>query len=128
MVKKYQVNGASSIVSDDDLVKCYYPVCFIMMYINALIFIISGVFISFGLSGVIPALHFVITDGFWHAVNKASLGWLALMAVLYIVGAIIYAVRIPERFFPGKFDIWVSCTRFHFYFYFLCRLLKVCSR
>jgi len=30
------------------------------------------------------------------------------MAVLYIVGAIIYAVRIPERLFPGKFDIWVS--------------------
>jgi len=69
---------------------------------------IAGVFISFGLSGVIPAMHFVITDGFWHAVNKASLGWLVLMAVLYIVGAIIYAVRIPERLFPGKFDIWVS--------------------
>lgn len=66
----------------------------------------AGVFIALGLSGVIPALHYVITDGFYHAVNFAALGWLALMAVLYIVGALIYAIRIPERFFPGKFDIW----------------------
>lgn len=66
----------------------------------------AGVFIALGLSGVIPALHYVITDGFYHAVNYAALGWLSLMAVLYIVGALIYAIRIPERFFPGKFDIW----------------------
>ncbi|KAL8575461.1 hypothetical protein ACOMHN_013012 [Nucella lapillus] len=66
----------------------------------------AGMFISLGLSGVIPAFHYVITDGFWHAVNKAALGWLVLMAFLYISGAIIYAARIPERIFPGKFDIW----------------------
>lgn len=66
----------------------------------------AGMFIALGLSGVIPAFHYVITDGFWHAVNKAALGWLVLMAVLYISGAVIYAARIPERIFPGKFDIW----------------------
>ena len=65
-------------------------------------------FIGLGLSGVIPALHYVITDGFHEAINVASLGWLVLMAFLYISGAIIYAVRIPERIWPGKFDIWVS--------------------
>jgi adiponectin receptor len=69
---------------------------------------LPGMFIALGLSGVIPALHYVITDGFWHAINKAALGWLVLMAMLYIVGAVIYAIRIPERIFPGKFDIWVS--------------------
>lgn len=69
---------------------------------------LTGMFIGLGLSGVIPALHYVITDGFYHAINKASLGWLVLMAFLYIAGAVIYAVRIPERLFPGKFDIWVS--------------------
>lgn len=68
----------------------------------------TGMFIALGLSGVIPALHFVISDGFDQAVNNASLGWLCLMAVLYIVGALIYAFRVPERIFPGKFDIWVS--------------------
>lgn len=30
------------------------------------------------------------------------------MATLYITGACLYAARIPERFFPGKCDIWVS--------------------
>jgi len=68
----------------------------------------AGMFIGLGLSGVIPALHYVITDGFQEAINVASLGWLILMAFLYITGAIIYAVRIPERIWPGKFDIWFS--------------------
>lgn len=66
----------------------------------------AGVFVALGLSGVVPAMHYVITDGFWHAINFAALGWLVLMALLYIVGAVIYAARIPERIFPGKFDIW----------------------
>ncbi|XP_052781129.1 adiponectin receptor protein-like [Mya arenaria] len=76
----------------------------------------AGVFIAFGLSGVIPALHIVITDGFWEAVNKHSLGWLSLMGLLYIVGALIYAIRIPERLFPGKFDIWFQSHQiFHMF-------------
>ena len=73
-----------------------------------LIVIFSGTFIALGLSGVIPAMHYTITDGIDDPVNLAALGWLILMAVLYISGAIIYAVRIPERIWPGKFDIWVS--------------------
>ena len=73
-----------------------------------LILIFSGTFIALGLSGVIPAMHYTITDGIDDPVNLAALGWLILMAVLYISGAIIYAVRIPERIWPGKFDIWVS--------------------
>ncbi|PVD24930.1 hypothetical protein C0Q70_15424 [Pomacea canaliculata] len=76
----------------------------------------AGVFVALGLSGVIPALHYVITDGFWHAIHKAALGWLVLMAILYILGAVIYAVRIPERIFPGKFDIWFQSHQiFHMF-------------
>ena len=74
---------------------------------NLFHFYLTGVFIGLGLSGVIPAMHYVITDGFWAAVNYAALGWLVLMAVLYILGALIYACRVPERIWPGKFDIWV---------------------
>lgn len=65
-------------------------------------------FVCLGLSGVIPAMHYVITDGFWHAFNFAAMGWLVLMALLYIIGAVIYAARIPERIFPGKCDIVVG--------------------
>lgn len=33
-----------------------------------------------------------------------GLFYLILQGLLYIVGAMIYALRIPERFAPGKFD------------------------
>ncbi|VEL31083.1 unnamed protein product, partial [Protopolystoma xenopodis] len=67
----------------------------------------AGVFIGLGLSGLIPCIHYCWFEGFWSSVENASLGWLILMALLYIGGAIIYAVRIPERLFPGRFDLWV---------------------
>jgi len=66
----------------------------------------AGVFMSFGLSGVIPAVHYSVAEGWLKALNQASLGWLILMGLLYIIGTMFYALRIPERFFPGKFDIW----------------------
>lgn len=66
----------------------------------------AGVFAGFGLSGVIPAVHYSIAEGWMKAISQASLGWLILMGVLYICGAMFYALRVPERFFPGRFDIW----------------------
>ncbi|ESN92092.1 hypothetical protein HELRODRAFT_89896 [Helobdella robusta] len=76
----------------------------------------AGVFIALGLSGVIPAMHFVIKYGLWEGVYNAALGWLVLMAFLYIGGAVIYAVRIPERFWPGRFDIWCQSHQiFHLF-------------
>lgn len=83
------------------------------LHLNGIYCTVVGTFIALGLSGVVPAMHYVIIEGFYNAVNFAALGWLCLMALLYIVGALIYAFRIPERIFPGKFDIWV-------------RLLMVC--
>ena len=70
-----------------------------------------GVFLGLGLSGVIPTLHYVISEGFLKAATIGQIGWLMLMASLYITGAALYAARIPERFFPGKCDIWVSMVR-----------------
>lgn len=66
----------------------------------------AGMFIALGLSGLIPAVHYGIIFGGYKAFNVGALGWLILMAILYIVGACLYAARIPERLFPGKFDIW----------------------
>lgn len=68
----------------------------------------AGVFTAFGLSGVIPAIHYVYMEGWFNDISRASLGWLVLMGLLYILGAMFYALRIPERWFPGKFDLWVS--------------------
>ena len=67
----------------------------------------AGVFITFGLSGIAPATHYCVVNGWEKAVDQVAIGWLILMGCLYITGAVLYAVRIPERFFPGKLDIWV---------------------
>ncbi|KAK8754000.1 hypothetical protein OTU49_007136, partial [Cherax quadricarinatus] len=66
----------------------------------------AAVFLTFGLSGIIPAVHYTLVEGFDYAITRASLGWLILMGALYVIGALLYAVRVPERFFPGKCDLW----------------------
>ncbi|XP_028669177.1 adiponectin receptor protein 1-like isoform X1 [Erpetoichthys calabaricus] len=66
----------------------------------------AGVFLGLGLSGLVPTLHFMIAEGFIKATTVGQMGWLFLMAICYILGVALYAARIPERFFPGKCDIW----------------------
>lgn len=68
---------------------------------------IPGLFAGFGLSGVIPAVHYASANGLVHSVTHDPMGWLVLMAFLYLLGAVIYAGRVPERWFLGKCDIWV---------------------
>jgi len=63
---------------------------------------------TFGLSGCVPVIHHIITDGYHEAVNFAALGTLIPMAFLYLSGAVIYATRFPESIWPGKFNIWVG--------------------
>nr|QVK45751.1 G protein-coupled receptor [Proales similis] len=76
----------------------------------------AGMFIALGLSGIIPAIHYIATFGSVKAFNVGALGWLILMAVLYIIGACLYAARIPERLFPGRFDIWFQSHQiFHIF-------------
>lgn len=66
----------------------------------------AGAFLGLGLSGAVPTMHFTIAEGFVKATTVGQMGWFFLMAVMYIAGAGLYAARIPERFFPGQFDIW----------------------
>jgi len=47
----------------------------------------------------------MMTRGYWTAIYEASFTYLMLMAGLYLCGAILYAKRIPERFFPGRCDV-----------------------
>ncbi|PAV59612.1 hypothetical protein WR25_08201 isoform C [Diploscapter pachys] len=66
----------------------------------------AGVFVGMGCSGVIPTIHYIITDGVQSLFQDNAFHWLLLMAFLYLLGALLYATRTPERFFPGKCDIW----------------------
>ncbi len=74
----------------------------------------AAMFIALGLSALVPAAHFIALYGIKRGIYEVSFGWMILMAVLYISGACLYALRIPERFFPGKFDIWVSSAPLQF--------------
>ncbi|PIO73191.1 hypothetical protein TELCIR_04839 [Teladorsagia circumcincta] len=64
------------------------------------------IFVAMGLSAVFPAAHLLFVDGVEFLYTKASLVWMLLMGFMYISGAAIYATRIPERWFPGRCDLW----------------------
>lgn len=66
----------------------------------------AGVFVAMGCSGILPTVHYIITDGVRSLFEDNAFHWLLLMAFLYLLGALLYATRTPERFFPGKCDIW----------------------
>ena len=65
----------------------------------------AGVFVSLGLSGVIPMLHTIIKNGAEISFGKGQIHWLILMALIYIFGATFYATRFPECKWPGRFDL-----------------------
>lgn len=56
--------------------------------------------IIFTLLGVAPATHACILHGFKRLFDMGFL-YLCIMAVTYIAGGVVYAIRIPERCFPG---------------------------
>lgn len=68
------------------------------------------VFLSLGLLGAIPLLHMLI---FMYLSLRpleihyfsSSLTYFVLMGTSYIAGVGIYVSRIPERFYPGRFDL-----------------------
>lgn len=66
----------------------------------------AGVFMSFGLSGIIPGVHWLLSQEFHLSIPSISVQLTCLLAMgaLYILGAALYTFRIPERFYPGKFD------------------------
>lgn len=51
--------------------------------------------------GAAPAVHACIIHGFPRMFQMGFI-YLVIMAVTYIAGGVAYAVRVPERFFPGK--------------------------
>lgn len=65
-------------------------------------------FVAMGLSAVFPVVHGVQAFGIDYLNKTIALPWLVSHGILYIVGAAIYATRIPERWYPGSFDIWGS--------------------
>lgn len=79
----------------------------------------TGVFLALGCSGIFPVIHIMVMHGVQKGSQQMSLGWLILMGFCYILGAVLYAMRIPERFFPGRCNLLVSSTLLHFLLFFV---------
>lgn len=62
-------------------------------------------FVCMGLSGFVPITHWVLDKGISQVRQDTGLDWLILQGALYILGAFIYASRIPEKWYPGRFDL-----------------------
>ncbi|KAK2841580.1 hypothetical protein FQN49_006119 [Arthroderma sp. PD_2] len=65
----------------------------------------AAMFVALGLSAIFPVTHGVIAFGFNQARQQIGLDWLITQGALYIIGASIYAARVPECLHPGKYDI-----------------------
>ncbi|KAH7400521.1 hemolysin-III related-domain-containing protein [Phaeosphaeria sp. MPI-PUGE-AT-0046c] len=65
-------------------------------------------FVAMGLSAIFPMLHGIQLYGLAHMRHAASLDYVLAQGAQYIIGAAIYAARVPEKWSPGKYDIWGS--------------------
>ena len=65
----------------------------------------AAMFAAMGLSAVVPVLHGVLLYGAPAMRNTMGLAWLLLQGALYLLGAGLYAARLPEKLAPGRFDI-----------------------
>ncbi|PVU95122.1 hypothetical protein BB561_002005 [Smittium simulii] len=73
-------------------------------------------FVFMAFSGAIPAIHSFYFYGYEHTVNALQIVYTTPMVLFYLFGAIIYGSRVPERWFPGKFDIWFHSHQIFHYF------------
>ncbi len=63
-------------------------------------------FVTLALVSALPIVHFIALNGIDNSIKLGSLHKCIAMGALYLTGAFLYAARIPERWLPGKCDIW----------------------
>lgn len=62
-------------------------------------------FVAVGLAAVIPLIHLVCKISLATTLQQFYLLELIIMALAYISGAVLFSIRFPEKWFPGKFDL-----------------------
>ena len=60
----------------------------------------------FGLSAFLPIFHASTLYSPAHLQSRASALYFTALALINFTGGVIYILRIPERWFPGKCDLW----------------------
>ena len=64
-----------------------------------------GSLVLYSASAVAPAVKMGLEFWCYEEFVNARLGYICVTAACHLVGLIMYAARIPERFYPGKFDL-----------------------
>lgn len=74
----------------------------------------TSVFLALGFTGLVPVTHAILLHGISTLRYQMGVNWLLLSGALYTFGAVLYAARVPERFFPGRLDYFgASHQLFH---------------
>lgn len=63
-------------------------------------------FVCYGLSGVLPVVYGAFAFGYSEMSRRTCLPYLLAEAFFYIFGAFLYAVRFPEKYNPGHYDLF----------------------
>ncbi|KAF7914750.1 uncharacterized protein EAE98_011449 [Botrytis deweyae] len=63
------------------------------------------IFIGTGCSAFAPIIHAIVYFGWHQVVNGTGMPWYLGEGGFLVLGAMVYSLRIPECYFPGKFDI-----------------------
>ena len=62
---------------------------------------------ALALSGFMPVAHIALLAGA-EGLGQFPLANIAVTCGSYLVGTAFYIYRVPEKHFPGYFDVWVS--------------------
>ncbi|KAF1990003.1 HlyIII-domain-containing protein [Aulographum hederae CBS 113979] len=65
-------------------------------------------FVMTGLSGFAPVGHGLIKYGWEEMWVRSGMPYWFLEGAFYGVGALFFAIRVPESIWPGRFDVWGS--------------------
>jgi adiponectin receptor len=66
------------------------------------------VYLSSAITSACPILHYVLLHGWPQGIDVTAYHAWAAMTLLYLIGATVYAMRVPEAWWPGKFDLFLS--------------------
>ncbi|KAK0109754.1 hypothetical protein ONS95_002430 [Cadophora gregata] len=68
----------------------------------------AAMYAGLGLSAIVFIVHGLVIHGWEIQKHRMSLKWMAVMGSLNIAGAVAYASRVPERWYPLRHDIYGS--------------------
>jgi adiponectin receptor len=75
----------------------------------------ASVFIGLGMFSIFPLIHGTWLYGYTALEERMGLRWSWLQSTLYILGCGFFASCVPERWYPGRYDlVGASHQIFHF--------------